>query len=527
MDDRPGTKDGGRRDTTQRSFVQSALSLPKGPPSFVRFSSLRARLALTFAFVVAISLLVAAVSLAALLRGYSSRLVQDRLDDVAVVVLIQARGMLVRGETPAQVLEFLAEQAERLEVRILLLDRQATVIRDVGQGPTLRGMRIPIEPEAPVRIGRQPVHGRFTSPEGVVYQYSGLPIANRPLAGAEPWLLLVMQPEGSLVWTLGSLLPRLTLAAVAGLLAGVVAAILLARWLGRPLARLLTATQAMARGDYTQRVPPAGPSELARLSDGFNTMAEEVERSRQIVHRFVSTLSHELRTPLTSIRGFAQAVLDGSASSREEVQRAMQIVDREARRMQRLSTELLDLSRLQAGQVPMRQEQVDLPALIRQCAEVLAQNAQEREVQLELDLPASLSVQGDADRLEQVFTNLLDNAIKFSPADASVRVSGEVRNGDASRLVGDGRLRRERTAPRAERPFAVVEIANSGLSIPAEELPRIFEQFYSGREGRERGGTGLGLPIAREIARAHGGDITVSSDSKLTTFRVLLPAGLP
>jgi signal transduction histidine kinase len=501
----------------------------------VRFSSLRARLALTFAFVVAISLLVAAVSLTALLRGYSNRLVQERLDDVAMVVLIQARGMLARGETPAQVIEFLSEQAERLQVRILLLDRQSIVSRDVGQGPSLRGMRIPIEPEAPLRIGRQPLHGRFSAPHGVVYQYSGLPIANRPLAGAEPWLVLVMQPEGSLLATLGSLLPRLALAAGAGLLVGLLAAILLARWLGQPLGRLLAATQAMARGDYSQRVPPAGPRELARLSEGFNAMAAEVERSRQIVHSFVSTLSHELRTPLTSIRGFAQAVLDGSASSPETVERAMQIVDSEARRMQRLSTELLDLSRLQAGQIPMRQETVELGALIRQCADVLAGNAQQRHVEVELDLPTSLSVQGDTDRLEQIFTNLLDNAIKFSPAGASVQVSGALRNGEASAPDAETRLRRgvtERLSPRPPVPasprqpgrFAVVEIANSGSSIPAEELPRIFEQFYSGREGRERGGTGLGLPIAREIARAHGGDITVSSQDALTTFRVLLPA---
>lgn len=300
------------------------------------------------------------------------------------------------------------------------------------------------------------------------------------------------------------------MAAGAGLLVGLLAAILLARWLGQPLGRLLAATQGMARGDYSQRVPPAGPRELARLSEGFNTMAAEVERSRQIVHRFVGTLSHELRTPLTSIRGFAQAVLDGSASSPAAVKRAMQIVDSEARRMQRLSTELLDLSRLQAGQVPMRQETVELGSLIQQCAEVLATSAQRRQVQVEVHLPTGLAVRGDADRLEQVFTNLLDNAIKFSPTAASVRISGALRDGEAS--------------ARTRRRFAVVEIVNSGSPIPADELPRIFEQFYSGQEGRERGGTGLGLPIAREIARAHGGDITVSSQDALTTFRVLLPA---
>src|SRR6185295_5710500 len=119
------------------------------------------------------------------------------------------------------------------------------------------------------------------------------------------------------------------------------------------------------------RVEPGGPSELVQLSTSFNSMADEVERSRRIVHRFVSTLSHELRTPLTAIRGFATAVLDGSVSEPDELQRAMQIVDREARRMQRLTAELLDLSRLQAGQVPMQREPVNLTELVRRCVEVL------------------------------------------------------------------------------------------------------------------------------------------------------------
>jgi signal transduction histidine kinase len=285
----------------------------------------------------------------------------------------------------------------------------------------------------------------------------------------------------------------------------------------------------MARGDYGQRVPPAGPPELARVSEGFNRMAAEVERSRQIVVRFVSTLSHELRTPLTSIRGFAQAVLDGSVASPDDLRRAMEIVEREARRMQRLAAELLDLSRLQAGQVPMRREALDLAALVRQSAEVLATRAQERGVQLDLELPLALPVDGDADRLEQVLTNLLENALKFTPPGRQVQVRGSLieravqRSGSPPkehRLLG-----RPRTPALAPQRCVVVQIANPGPPIAPADLPRIFEEFYTGQEGKARGGSGLGLPIAREIARVHAGDVTVASEPDLTTFSLTLPAG--
>ena len=181
-------------------------------------ASLRARLALSFALVVAVSLLVAGGSLVALLHGYSARLVEARLDDVAVVVLIQARGMFQRGETPAQVFDFLGEQADRLGVRILLLDRAARVIQETGQGASLIGQRLPLTNEAFV-APRQPLHGQFSSArDRVTYQYSAVPLGF-PRRVGEAELLIVAQPEGSLLAALGSLAPRLAVAAGAGLLA--------------------------------------------------------------------------------------------------------------------------------------------------------------------------------------------------------------------------------------------------------------------------------------------------------------------
>jgi signal transduction histidine kinase len=501
--------------------------------------SLRARLALTFAAVVAISLLVAAVSLFALLQGYSNRLVQARLDDVAVVAGLQARAMLNRGQTASQVLDYLEDQATSLDVRILLVDPRGTVLRDVGEGPSLVGLTIPLDVSSLRRAqpgsesvpNRRLGHGSFRSPrDGQSYLYSALPAALAPVRLGEPGFLLVAQAEGPLLASLGPLLGRLGLAAGAGLAAGLVAAMALARWLGQPLGRLAGATRAVARGDYSARVEPSGPPELARLAASFNTMAAEVERSRALVGRFVSTLSHELRTPLTSIRGFAQAVLDGRANEPGQLQRAMQIVDHEARRMQRLSADLLDLSRLQAGQVPMEHRAVDLASLAAQSAEVLAGRAEQQGVEIALEATRPLPVEGDADRLGQVLTNLLDNAIKFTPRDQRIVVRGALVGLPARTAAPNLReLRlfgRAKTPPPGPERAAVVEVINPGPGISAEDVDRLFEQFYTAAEGQQRGGVGLGLPIAREIARAHGGDLTLESAGGLTTARLTLPAAL-
>ena len=499
--------------------------------------SLLTRLALTFAAVVTISLVVAAVSLFALLQGYSNRLVQARLDDIAVVAGLQTRAMLVRGQTPPQVLDFLQEQATSLEVRILLVDPRGTVLREAGDGPSLIGLIIPLDGGSLRRAqsggeqlaNRRLAHGSFRSPrDGQSYLYAALPAAFTPARLGEPGVLMVAQPEGPLLASLGPLLGRLGLAAGAGLAAGLIAAIVLARWLGQPLGRLATATQAVARGDYSPRVQPSGPPELARLADNFNAMAAEVERSRALVGRFVSTLSHELRTPLTSIRGFAQAVLDGRTSEPAQLQRAMQIVDHEARRMQRLCADLLDLSRLQAGQVPMEHWRVDLASLVAHSAEVLAGRAAEQGVTIELEPGPTLPVEGDADRLEQVLTNLLDNAIKFTPRGQRITVRGALIGLPARPAASSVReLRlfgRSRTPPPSPGRAAVVEIVNPGPTISPDDAARLFEQFYTAAAGQARGGVGLGLPIAREIARAHGGDLTLESDAGLTTARLTLPA---
>jgi signal transduction histidine kinase len=233
-------------------------------------------------------------------------------------------------------------------------------------------------------------------------------------------------------------------------------------------------------------VKEEGAPEVKQLASSFNHMAGEVEGSQTRLRQFVADVSHELKSPLTSIQGFAQALLDGTADTEEARRKAAGIIDSEARRLKRQVDELLELSRMQSGQARIERDPVDIAEVVSRSAEIYSVQAKEKNIALRVSAEPGLTVTGDADRLEQVFNNLLDNAVKNSPAGSVVKITAE-HSGD--------RLR--------------VTVADSGPGIPAEQLSRVFERFY--QVPGVRTGVGLGLTIAREIVLAHGGTIEATS----------------
>src|SRR5207249_4240174 len=203
-----------------------------------------------------------------------------------------------------------------------------------------------------------------------------------------------------------------------------------------------------------------------------------------------------------------QALLDGSLAESDEREHAIRLMQKETQRLQRLVAELLDLSRLQAQQVRLKRERLDLGDLVRQVVEILGPRAEESGVRLADEVPGGLLVQADADRVEQVLTNLIDNALRHTPEGGTVTVSSE------RRALGAGA------------PSSILEISvhNTGSYIAPEVIPHLFEPFYQG-PGTRPGGAGLGLAIAREIATAHGGDLRAESHPSFgTTFTLALPA---
>ncbi|MFS8087287.1 MAG: ATP-binding protein, partial [Acidobacteriota bacterium] len=298
----------------------------------------------------------------------------------------------------------------------------------------------------------------------------------------------------------------LVYAGILALLLAIILAAIITRSVTRPLDTMAGAAEAIARGEYDQRVPQEGPDEVQRVAGSFNSMAAQVKATQQAQRDFVANVSHELKTPLTAITGWSQALIDGAADGPEERLRAAETIHDEADRMARLVNELLDLARLESGQLQMIMRPVDLNAVLADVHRGQLPRARAKRIDLQLDAAEGVSVQGDPDRLAQIFTNLADNALAYTPPDGIVRLATRAENGWVEGIVTD-----------------------TGPGIPAEELPRVFERFYRLEKSRARSeggrGSGLGLAIVNELVAAHGGQVRVVSEvGHGSAFVVRLPA---
>jgi two-component system phosphate regulon sensor histidine kinase PhoR len=229
----------------------------------------------------------------------------------------------------------------------------------------------------------------------------------------------------------------------------------------------------------------------------------ELRQSERLRRELTANVSHELRTPLTSIKGFAETLLAGAMADEDTCRRFLAIIDSEADRLVKLVDDLMDLSRLESKRVALELTQVDVGGLVAHTVDKLRPIADTARLELHQTAPPGIVVNADSDRLEQVLTNLIDNALKYTPAGGRISVAVSPRNGEVE-----------------------VSITDTGRGIPADDLPHVFERFYRADRSRTRGsgGTGLGLAIAKHIIEAHGGHISVRSRrNEGTTFTVTLP----
>jgi two-component system, OmpR family, sensor kinase len=287
--------------------------------------------------------------------------------------------------------------------------------------------------------------------------------------------------------------------AIGGLLAWLLG-LWLSRRISKPVQALARASDQIASGNYAVQVPVGrGSSELTHLSERFNQMAARLAATEERERQFLMSVSHELRTPLTAIKGHVDALRDGLVEDPELIAASLDVVANEATRLERLVGDVLDLAKLRAHRFTVQTEEVDMGRLVEQAYGSFGDEARRREIHYALDgAEQAPTIITDGDRVLQVITNLLKNAFRWTPDGGTIGVALDASNGAVR-----------------------VEVSDTGPGITREDAQRIFSPFVS----HDTQGTGLGLPIARELAGALGGRVELDTEiGRGSRFRLVLPS---
>lgn len=450
------------------------------------FSSLRSRLWLSYALLIVTALSVVALILFVYLirNPFLYRQTLERLRAVQTVVV----------ERDEQSLSSAAKRASKtFGVRIILFSQDKQILLDTYAG----------KESALLFPGKKLLlrNNLITRDENAIpwlYSLEKLP---------DKTYIMVAAPRPRLSLTnvfTDEFLPLIFQSGLIALLLSLIVAFFFARWIADPLQKVVLAARAMPSAEI-KPVETRGPLEVQDLTRAFNSMIQRTQASQKSQREFVANVSHELKTPLTSVQGFAQALLDGAADSEEARQQAAQVIYDESGRMHRMVLDLLDLARLDAGTANITMSPVNMPALLNAIAEKFTPQLQRAGVNIKVDVDLNLpGIIADGDRLAQVFTNLVDNALKFTPRGGLISLR--------ALIVTEEML---------------VSVSDTGAGISAEAQAHIFDRFYQAdpaRRGGEKHAAGLGLAIAHEIVQAHGGRISVRSRlGEGTSFDVFLP----
>jgi two-component system phosphate regulon sensor histidine kinase PhoR len=311
---------------------------------------------------------------------------------------------------------------------------------------------------------------------------------------------------------------RILVSTALAFLPAIIIAALFSRWISARFAAIMSHAGELARGNFRARLPQTGSSEFAQIAATLNETAEnfqktveqlqrehvELERLERVRKDFVINVSHELRTPLASIQGYTETLIDGALNDPDHNMRFLGIIRHNAERLAHITEDLLTLSRIEQKRQKFEFEPNLVNSLLNDVLELMAPLAEKRDIRLDVVLaPPDSEAWCDREAVSQILSNLLDNAIKYTPAGGRITVGAQSRDGLMELYVRD-----------------------TGIGIPPEELPRLFERFYRVDKARSRelGGTGLGLSIVKHLVAAHGGSIRVESRlNEGSTFFFNLP----
>lgn len=270
----------------------------------------------------------------------------------------------------------------------------------------------------------------------------------------------------------------------------------------KPLRELQNAAQKMAKGDYSTRVETHSKDEIGQLGATFNEMAKSIEQEDQQQRQFLENVSHELRTPISYIKGYGEAILSNMIKEEEKADK-IQLIVREAGRMEKLTNELLQLSRTKEQQEPIQLYPLPLAETIRDVVGMMTQRAEEASIDLAVTLDDEVIINANEVKMKQILINLLENAIRYSEKDTAIHIHCKQLD---------------------EKAYIIVE--DHGIGIPKEDLTHVTERFYRVNKARSRvdGGSGLGLSIVNQLVQAHAGHLNIESElNKGTVITLTFP----
>ena len=470
--------------------------------------SIRWKILVAYLLIIGVAFSVVGVSLLQLVGEY---LFTQRVRDdqrVADSLAEQMREPMAAMDVDAMYLSALEICADGLS-RVLVLDRYGVV--QVDTLSILNGTRLQSAEAADVLAGAESSYGFYNgddSPWLSALSYASLMtgvFASPILADPETSLgaVIYISQVQEIYESLHDIQLRILtwLVVVAALV--ILMSVFLIRTITRPVGELREGIAKMSAGDFSARVNVRGRNEFAELAAAFNSMSERLALLDKTRNQFVSNASHELKTPLSTMKILIETILYQDPLDPGMTKEFLNDVNKEINRLSRIVSDLLTLVNIDSGGMRLNTADLDLNDLLLEQIKRLAPLARENGIELDCSGREAVEVNGDAVKLQQVIYNVIDNAIKYTPRGGEVHAS----------------------ISRAGKK-AIVRVADTGIGIPADDLPHIFDRFYRVDKARSRatGGTGLGLSIVKQIVLLHGGTITASSEEgKGTTFTIELP----
>ncbi|UQD52422.1 two-component sensor histidine kinase [Bacillus methanolicus] len=293
---------------------------------------------------------------------------------------------------------------------------------------------------------------------------------------------------------------------IAGPVFVLVSVLLGMKWIGRltrPLIEMKEAANRVSQGDYSVRIHLQSNDEIGQLANAFNHMSASIQKEDERKKEFIANVSHELRTPISYVKGYSEAIVSGIVKNDEEKNKYLRLIHREAGRMERLVYDLLDLSKLDAEEYHLNMMPIPLAQVIEDAIQKYWPILKEKGIHFHTNLDPEIIINGDAERIEQIVQNLIDNSICYTEKGGTISISLS-----------------------ADNEGCKLEIADTGIGIPQEDLKKVTQRFYRVNKGRSRkdGGTGLGLAIVEKLVYLHNGKLTITSEiGKGTTVAIVLP----